>query len=129
MISMPAIGGILVVACSVGGFFIGMDYKDKQYAEKTLTAQREQARIIAAQAARLNSLSAELEQAKTEAQMLFDSIETRADKVVDRPVYLSACFDDDGLRIANDALTRNATRTRKPDPAVPAATPAHRVQR
>lgn len=47
------------------------------------------------------------------------------DRIVDRPVYRSACFDDDGLQLINAAIG-GADSAGQPAPAVPGPATAGR---
>jgi hypothetical protein len=66
-----------------------------------------------------NTASTKLEQGNAEARIVYRTITQEVDRIVDRPVYVNACFDDDGLRHANAALAGALTPARKPDGAVP----------
>ena len=59
--------------------------------------------------------STELEKANAEDKVVYKTITKYVDRVVERPAYKRACFDADGLRLANAALTGTS-----PDPGEPA---------
>lgn len=50
-----------------------------------------------------------------------NDLKNRAAKIITRPVYLNVCFDDDGLRIANDALSNRPQTQSGPVNTVPNA--------
>lgn len=60
------------------------------------------------------------EQFKGRERVIYQTITQAVDRIVDRPVYRSACFDADGLRHLNSAITgRAADPAPQPGPAVP----------
>jgi hypothetical protein len=67
------------------------------------------------QAEQMNVVSAELERARHEKQVVYRTITRRVEKVVERDVYRNVCLDDDGVRLVNSALAGRA------DPGQPAA--------
>lgn len=53
---------------------------------------------------------------------VYRTITRNVDRIIDRPIYRDrACFDDDGLRLAREALRGPDSIARKPDTALPAA--------
>jgi hypothetical protein len=66
-----------------------------------------------------NTASTKLETGNAEAKVVYRTITKEVDKIVDRPVYVNACFDDDGLRYANAALSGALTPAGKPDARLP----------
>jgi hypothetical protein len=90
-------------------------YRAEAAAQKESDAKAYQARTV-----QLNEVSAELERAKSEKQIVYRTITKRVETYIDRPVYQRECLDDDGLRDANAALAGRAS-SGEPAPAVPAA--------
>ena len=43
---------------------------------------------------------------RTANEVRYRTVTVTLEKVVERPVYLNQCFDDDGLRILNDQILR-----------------------
>jgi len=69
-----------------------------------------------------NAASAALETAKRAATTRTRTLTREVIKLVDRPIYRADCFDADGLRLANRALTdTDAPDSSQPPPTVPAA--------
>ena len=61
-----------------------------------------------------NDAEAALETARNQQQVVYRDITKNVDRVVTRTVYSRACFDADGLQLANSALAGKATAPAKP---------------
>lgn len=61
--------------------------------------------------------SAGFESAQVQIRTEFVPITKEVERVVEKPVYLAQCFDDDGLRVLNAAIGGAATR--QPAPGLP----------
>ena len=89
-----------------------------------LTAQRDLATLQAGAKAQARSVdkidaaAAGHETDKAQIRTQFKTIIKEVDRVVQNPVYLHVCFDDDGLRAARAAIGPAATAS-EPAPAVP----------
>lgn len=46
------------------------------------------------------------EEKRTANEVRYRTVTVTVEKVVDRPVYINQCIDDDGLRILNDQILR-----------------------
>jgi hypothetical protein len=86
-----------------------LDLKSEKIAE--LQVKAEQDRAAAASAA--------LEQAREQLNAKSQIITRTLTKVVTRRIYARACFDADGLRLANAALQGPAADPGQPHPALP----------
>ena len=53
---------------------------------------------------KMNKVSADYEQLKSEQRVKVETVTREVQKIVDRPVYQSVCIDDDGLRIINSLI-------------------------
>ena len=89
------------------------DAKDKQRIEAQIELDRNNRKVT--QSA---SEGFENDRAKTTTQ--YRTIEVEVEKIVERPVYLQRCMDDDGLRQLNASI-RATGNTSQPENAVPAA--------
>jgi hypothetical protein len=69
--------------------------------------------------AQSNEAVAMLEKDNARSHTVFRTITQQVDKIIDRPVFHNVCLDDDGLRLANLALSGVATEA----PAGPGAGP------
>jgi hypothetical protein len=63
--------------------------------------------------------SAQLEAARGKTAIKYKTIVKEVEKIVERPVYSTVCFDADGLRLANAALAGSATAAGQPPDRVP----------
>lgn len=72
------------------------------------------------EAKRAASASQDREKDREKTRVVYRTITQNVDKIVDRPVYRNVCLDDDGLRLANAALSGAFTAAREPDRRLPA---------
>jgi hypothetical protein len=116
------IAGLVGLSLGVSGTYkvVADHYRAEAAAQKEADAKAYQVRTL-----ELNDVSAELERAKSEKQIVYRTITKRVETYIDRPVYQRECLDDDGLRDANVALAGRAS-SGEPAPAVPAAGAAGR---
>lgn len=63
--------------------------------------------------------SGKLETGNAQAKVVYRTITQTVDKLVEKPVYRNVCLDDDGLRVANQALTGSLAAPPKSDKPVP----------
>ena len=50
--------------------------------------------------------SASFEEKRTTNEIRYRTVTVTVEKLVDRPVYINQCLDDDGLRTLNEQITR-----------------------
>ena len=113
---MGVVGGAELNGFSRGEAKITADWNIDKL-KKIKESQDEIARIQT----QLNTATADLEVAKNERQIVYKTITKRVDRIIDRPIYLNSCIDDDGMRLANAALAgKAASDPSQPDPAVSA---------
>lgn len=106
----------LALAALVG---IGWRVHHNIYMSGYEKAKAEYAYQLAKAQANYNDVAEQLEVAKSERKVVYETITKTVDRIVDRPVYRNLCLDDDGLRNVNTALAGKPTG--KPDAAMPAA--------
>lgn len=83
----------------------------------TMIAEAQEAKE--AEMARANEAATDLETEDAEAEIIYRTITRDVERIVERPVYLNRCLDDDGLSIARAALAGPAAFTAQPSPALP----------
>lgn len=108
---------VAAIAFTVGAgaaYKLTSDHDDAKAAKQ----QQQAADAYQARTVELNTVSAELERAKSEKQIVYRTIIKRVETYIDRPIYLRDAVDDDGLRDEDAALTRTAN-PRKPAAVVP----------
>lgn len=67
----------------------------------TVDQTRAQAQVDVRQAERTSEVVQQHAQVKTETEIRYVTVTKEIEKLVDRPVYLQQCLDDDGLRVLN----------------------------
>lgn len=119
--NLPAIAlaAGLVIGAGAATKLTADHYTAKAAAAELAAADAYQARTV-----ELNQVSADLERAKHEKQVVYRTITKRVETYIDRPIYLRDAIDDDGLRDINAALA--GANPSEPAPAVPAADAAGR---
>ena len=116
-------GAVLLVLLSG---WTGWRLAATSYQADIIKEQNATADLLAAAARQANAQAEELEQAKAKREIIYRTITKTVDRIVDRPVYRSDCLDDDGLRIANEALTGTPAAASQPDADLPAPDTAGR---
>jgi hypothetical protein len=56
---------------------------------------------------RAHASSSVFEEKRTTNETKYRTVTVTLEKIIDRPVYLSACFDADGLRLLNEQISGN----------------------
>lgn len=56
----------------------------------------------------INRMSADYEATKSEQRVQVETVTREVQKIIDRPVYLNHCFDDDGLQQLNSLIVSGA---------------------
>ena len=118
--------GTLAALLFMAGLWTGWRLASTSYQSDIIKQQQLVADQIEAAAKKSNVQAEELEKARADREIIYRTITKTVDRIVDRPVYRSDCIDDDGLRIANEALTGAPAAAGKPDAAVPKADTAGR---
>ena len=60
------------------------------------------------QVVKADTASTGFEEKRTTNEIRYRTVTVTLEKVVDRPVYLNVCLDDDGLRVLNSQINRSA---------------------
>ncbi|MBY3623868.1 hypothetical protein HGO21_30590 [Acinetobacter sp. CUI P1] len=66
--------------------------------------ERKQVKALAEAQNKANKASADYEQVKAEQQIKVEKVTRTVQKIVERPIYLNRCFDDDGLSKINSLI-------------------------
>ena len=77
-------------------FWIAADKERIEQEAKTKDNNREKAQ----------DASASYEEKRTVNEIRYRTVTVTVEKIVDRPVYINQCLDDDGLRTLNEQITR-----------------------
>lgn len=84
-----------------------------QSAEEKCTAkiqalEQKQQKALAEKQNEINEVSADYEQVKSEQRIITETVAREVQKIVERPVYQSICFDDDGLSELNSLIANDS---------------------
>ena len=91
-----AAGVALVLAFGAGWWLRGLQVK-----AATVDQTKAQAKADVQQAQRTSEAVQQHAQVKTETEIRYVTVTREVEKLVERPVYLQQCLDDDGLRAIN----------------------------
>lgn len=105
---------VVLIAFLIGAYmWVGHnaveDYKDEQ--------KIVQAKADSVQRAKYEAVAQELEELKLKRAQNAKIIQKETERIVERPVYINSCWDDDGLRNANAAI--RGTHLSEPKTEVP----------
>ena len=115
-----------LVALAFIGALGGIYAKGYYSGKATVTAEWQEAneKARAEEAAKANQAATKLEVKRHAAKIVYRTIREEVERVVDRPVYLSACLDADGVRLARCAIQQKSGDSCVPASPVPAAKPS-----
>ena len=113
-LKLAAIGAALVLAFGTGWWLRGLQVK-----AATVDQTKAQAQADVQQAQRTSTAVQQHAQTKTETEIRYVTTVKEVEKLVERPVYLERCMDDDGLRVLNAQIL--GTNPPVPGPALPEA--------
>lgn len=100
-------------------FGTGWWLRGLQVKAATVDQTKAQAQADVRQAERTSTAVQQHAQAKTETEIRYVTVTREVEKLVERPVYLERCMDDDGLRVLNGQIL--GTNSPGPGPALPEA--------
>lgn len=100
-------------------FGTGWWLRGLQVKAATVDQTKAQAQADVQQAQRTSTAVQQHAQAKTETEIRYVTVTREVEKLVERPVYLERCMDDDGLRVLNGQIL--GTNSPGPGPALPEA--------
>ena len=95
-LKLAAAGAALCLAFWAGWWLRGLQVK-----AATVDQTKAQAQADVRQAERASEAVQQHAQAKTETEIRYVTVTREVEKLVERPVYLERCLDDDGLRALN----------------------------
>ncbi|EJB8459147.1 hypothetical protein MW354_000341 [Acinetobacter baumannii] len=82
---------------------------DQQCLAQIQDIERKQVKALAEAQNQINQVSADYEQLKSEQRTKIEYVEREVQKIVERPVYKSACVDADGVQQINDLIKAGNT--------------------
>ena len=109
-----AAGAALVLAFGAGWWLRGLQVKAAMVKQTQAQAQAD-----VQQAQRTSEAVQTHAEAKVKTEIRYVTTVKEVEKLVERPVYLERCMDDDGLRVLNAQIL--GTNSPSPGPALPEA--------
>lgn len=100
-LKLAAIGTALVLAFGAGWWLRGLQVK-----AATVDQVQSQAQADVQQAQRTSEAVQIHAEKKTETEIRYVTVTREVEKLVERPVYLERCLDDDGLATLNAQIQR-----------------------
>ena len=111
-----------LIIVGAGGYHKGLSDGDSICEARFKAVEKASQEAKDAEAAKATKAATDLEKDNADADAESRTREIVVTKIVERPVYRDRCFDDDGLSVANAALT--GTRTASPVAPIPVPRPA-----
>ena len=100
-LKLAAAGAALVLTFGAGWWLRGLQVK-----AATVDQTKAQAQADVQQAQRTSTAVQQHAQTKTETEIRYVTVTREVEKLVERPVYLQQCLDDDGLATLNAQIQR-----------------------
>lgn len=113
-LKLAAAGAALVLVFGAGWWLRGLQVKAAMVKQTQAQAQAD-----VKQAQRTSEAVQTHAKVKTETEIRYVTTVKEVEKLVERPVYLERCMDDDGLRVLNAQIL--GTNPPGPGPALPEA--------
>ena len=73
--------------------------------DKILEINQEHQKSLTEKQNTINQVSADYEKSKSEQRVQVETVTKEVQKIVERPVYINECFDDDGLSELNSLIS------------------------
>lgn len=77
--------------------------------QKILKLKDDQQKALIKKQNEINQVSADYEQLKSEQRIKVETVTREVQKIVERPIYKSICFDDSGVSAINSLITENSS--------------------
>jgi len=119
MISRVYLYLLASAALTAGSAYVSHRITAASYQADIIKEQQQAAAGLLAAAEKANKHAEYLEKERAKREIIYRTITKKVDRIVDRPVYIRNCLDDDGLRMANEALTGAPAAVAEPDAAMP----------
>lgn len=83
---------------------------DEQCNAKIQEIEQKHLKALAEKQNQINQVSAEYETLKSEQRVQVETVTREVQKIIDRPVYLNHCLDDDGVQQINSLIASGASK-------------------
>ncbi len=102
---------LLVITLALLNHEIGqLNEADQKCNEQIQKIESAQVEALAKQQDKVNKVSADYEKLRSEQRTKVETVTRTVQKIVERPIYLNRCIDDDGLQQINSLIeTRNSS--------------------
>ncbi len=101
---------LLVITLALLNHKIGQLKKsDQKCNEQIQKIERAQVKALAKQQDKVNKVSADYEKLRSEQRAKVETVTRTVQKIVERPIYLNRCIDDDGLQQINNLIQARDT--------------------
>lgn len=96
---------LLIITLTVLNHKIGqLKEADQKCTEQIQKIERAQVEALAKQQDKVNKVSADYEKLRSEQRAKVETVTRTVQKIVERPIYLNRCIDDDGLQQINSLI-------------------------
>ncbi|WP_074382895.1 hypothetical protein [Acinetobacter pseudolwoffii] len=82
----------------------------EQYTAKIQEIEQKHLKALTEKQNQINQMSADYESTKSKQRVQVEAVTREVQKIIDRPVYLNHCFDDDGLQQLNSLIASGASK-------------------
>lgn len=101
---------LLVVSLAVLNYKVGqLKEADQKCTAKIHKIEQDQLKALSIAQNKVNKVSADYEKIKAEQRAKVETVTRTVQKIVERPIYLNRCFDDDGLSEINSLIEARDT--------------------
>lgn len=83
---------------------------DQQCTEKIQQIEQKQLKALTEKQNQINQMSSDYEATRSEQRVQIETVTREVQKIIDRPVYLNHCFDDDGVSAINSLITSDTSQ-------------------
>lgn len=82
----------------------------EQCTAKIQQIEQKHLKALTEKQSQINQVSADYEAAKSEQRVQVETVTREVQKIIDRPVYLNHCFDDNGVSAINSLITGDTSK-------------------
>ncbi|MDA3551528.1 hypothetical protein MKL37_14150 [Acinetobacter sp. AOR11_HL] len=101
---------LLLIQTAITNHYVNkLKQADQQCMAQIQDIERKQVKALAEAQNQINQVSADYEKYKSEQRTKVEYVEREVQKIVERPVYKSACVDADGVQQINDLIKAGNT--------------------
>lgn len=83
---------------------------DQQCAAKIQQIEQKHLNALTEKQNQINQMSSDYEATRSEQRVQVETVTREVQKIIDRPMYLNHCFDDNGVSAINSLITGNTSQ-------------------